>query len=364
MMEKKRGTSANKAKRASVDQSAAVPQPRGKNATINDIARLAGVSKKTISRVINQSPFVHEETRQRVNEIIRQTGYSPNPQARALAFRKSFLIGLVYDNPNAEFVVNMQYGVLDALRGSGFELVVHPCERRSPDLIGSVRQFVERHKLHGVILLPPLSEHVGLLAMLAELECPHVSIACVRIEQATHRVVSSDRDACAEAGLHLAALGHKRIAVITGPEGHRSPIERLEGFKEGLARRGIQVPPELIVGGGYTFESGMQAAEMLLSVRDRPTAIFACNDEMAAGVYQTAHRLGIAIPEQLSVVGFDDSPIASRIWPPLTTIRLPIRLMARLAATQLMQPDGQPGQDASFVVPHLVTRNSTQAPAA
>lgn len=339
---------------------------RSKSASINinDIARLAGVSKKTVSRVINQSPFVHEETRQRVNDIIKQTGYAPNPQARALAFRKSFLIGLVYDNPNAEFVVNMQYGVLDALRGSGFELVVHPCERRSPEFVSSVRQFVERQKLHGVILLPPLSEHAGLLSMLAELDCPHVSIACVRIEQATHRVVSSDRDACAEAGMHLAALGHKRIAVITGPEGHRSPVERLEGFKEGLAKRGIHVPPELIVGGGYTFESGMQAAEMLLSVRDRPTAIFACNDEMAAGVYQTAHRLGIRIPEQLSVIGFDDSPIASRIWPPLTTIRLPIRLMARLAATQLMQTDDPAqNQDAAFVVPHLVVRNSTQKPA-
>lgn len=364
--ERKRGASASKAKRARIDQpdSAGTPQLRGKNATINDIARLAGVSKKTISRVINQSPFVHEETRQRVNDIIKQTGYAPNPQARALAFRKSFLIGLIYDNPNAEFVVNMQYGALDALRGSSFELIVHPCDRRSPDFISSVQQFVERQKLHGVILLPPISENAALLKMLEQVECPHVSLACVRIEEATHRVVSGDRDACAEAALHLATLGHKRIAVITGPEGHRSTQERLSGFTDALRKRGIEVPPELIVGGGYTFESGVQAAEMLLSVRQRPTAIFASNDEMAAGVYQTAHRLGISIPGQLSVVGFDDSPIASRIWPPLTTIRLPIRLMARLGATQLMQPsDSRSGQDA-FVVPHLVTRNSTQAPPA
>ncbi len=337
---------------------------RGKTATINDIARLAGVSKKTISRVINGSPFVHEETRARVNDIIKQTGYSPNQQARALAFRKSFLIGLIYDNPNAEFVVNMQYGALDALRGSGFELVVHPCNRRSPDFVSSVQQFIERQKLHGVILVPPLSENVALLKMLHDVECPHVSIACVRIEEATHRVVSSDRDACGEAGVHLAALGHRRIAVITGPEGHRSTQERLGGFSDALRKRGIQLAPEMIVSGGYTFESGVQAAEMLLSVRNRPTAIFACNDEMAAGVYQTAHRLNISIPEQLSVVGFDDSQIASRIWPTLTTIRLPVLLMARLAATQLMQyqDSSSEKQDAAFVVPHLVVRNSTQAP--
>jgi LacI family transcriptional regulator len=188
----------------------------------------------------------------------------------------------------------------------------------------------------------------------------------VRIDEATHRVVSSDRDACAEAGVHLAHLGHRRIAVITGPEGHRSTEERLGGFSDALRKRGVQIAPEMIIAGGYTFESGVQAAEMLLSVRDRPTAIFACNDEMASGVYQTAHRLGISIPNQLSVIGFDDGQIAMRIWPTLTTIRLPVLLMARLAATQLLQyRDGSPEkQDAAFVVPHLVVRNSTQPPAA
>src|SRR5689334_13099672 len=100
--------------------------------TINDVARLAGVSKKTVSRVINNSPFVMDETRNQVAAVIKQTGYSPNPQARGLAFRKSFLIGLIYDNPNAEFIVNIQDGALEALRDSGFELIVHPCDRRSP----------------------------------------------------------------------------------------------------------------------------------------------------------------------------------------------------------------------------------------
>jgi len=336
-----------------------------KTATINDIARLAGVSKKTVSRVINDSPAVKPKTRQRVDEVIQQMSYRPNVQARGLAFRKSFLIGMIYDNPNAEFVMNLQDGALEAMRDSGFELIVHPCNRRSADFLSGIRSFVERQKLHGVILLPPISENMAVLQILTDLQCPNVSIASVKMDAATHRVVSSDRDACADAGEHLANLGHKRIAVITGPDGHRSTNERLGGFVDGLKRCGITIAPELVVNGGYTFESGIQAAEMLLSVRSRPTAIFASNDEMAAGVYQAAHRMGIAIPQQLSVVGFDDSPIASRIWPPLTTIRLPIRLMSRLAATQLLSSStDSEAQDTVFVVAHLIVRNSTQPPAA
>jgi LacI family transcriptional regulator len=125
-----------------------------KKTTINDIARLAGVSKKTVSRVINQSPFVKDETRERINAIIAETGFSPDPQARGLAFRRSFLIGLVYDNPNPQYVVNMQLGLLDAMRGSGYELVVHPCNRGNPTFLADFRRFIERQKLSGVVLTP------------------------------------------------------------------------------------------------------------------------------------------------------------------------------------------------------------------
>ena len=131
----------------------------GRNATINDIARLASVSKKTVSRVINQSPLVQEETRARIQAVIDKFGYVPDPQARGLAFRKSFLIGLVYDNPNAQYIVNLMEGVLDAVRNTEYEVVVHPCDRKKPDFIAGVRRFVERQKLRGAILLPPISEN-------------------------------------------------------------------------------------------------------------------------------------------------------------------------------------------------------------
>ncbi|HWS77596.1 MAG TPA: LacI family DNA-binding transcriptional regulator, partial [Thermomonas sp.] len=126
--------------------------------TINDIARLSGVSKKTVSRIINKSPLVKPDTRERVEAVMREVGYSPDPMARALAFRRSFLIGMVYDNPTAQYIVNMQYGALDALRDSGFELVVHPCDSRSPGYIEGVRRFVQQQKLHGVMLVPRVSE--------------------------------------------------------------------------------------------------------------------------------------------------------------------------------------------------------------
>src|SRR5687767_1506233 len=150
------------ARPASIEAAAGAAAGLGRRATINDIARLASVSKKTVSRVINQSPFVKEETRAKIDAVIREIGYQPDPQARGLAFRRSFLIGLVYDNPNAQYIVNIQDGALDALRGSGFELVVHPCDRRSEDFVPGVRRFVERQKLHGVILLPPVSEDQNL----------------------------------------------------------------------------------------------------------------------------------------------------------------------------------------------------------
>ena len=350
--------------------SAVVPKyalhlPAGRRPTINDVARLANVSKKTVSRVINQLPFVKDQTRSKVNSVIEQVGYAPDPQARGLAFRRSFLIGLIYDNPNAQYIVNIQDGALDALRGSGFELVVHPCDLRSEDFVVGVRRFVERQKLHGVILLPPVSEHTALMKALREIECQYVGVAAVRAEGAVNLVLANDRDATAEAANYLESLGHRRIGFIAGPSSYRSAHERQVGFVNALKKRGVKVPAELIVEGAYSFESGVVCAEMLLARRPRPTAIFASNDEMAAGAYKAAYRIGLRIPEDLSVVGFDDSPLASRLWPPLTTIRLPIRDMGRLAAAKLMPVGPRNNVEVpkvSMVTPHLIVRDSAQPP--
>lgn len=343
----------------------AAVEPAQGNATINDIARLARVSKKTVSRVLNRSPYVREETRSRIEAVMAKIGYVPNPQARALAFRRSFLIGMVYDNPNAQYIVSMQEGALDALRDSGFELVVHPCDRKSSELVAGVRRFVTQQKLHGVIVLPPVSENQALAAMLDEVGCRFVRIASAAVDEPGRMIMSDDRAACVEVANYIESLGHKRIAMITGPQNFRSSKERREGFVGALAKRGIRLRDTAFAEGGYTFESGVACAERLLAATPRPTAIFAGNDEMAAGVYKTAYRLGLSIPGDLSIVGFDDTPIAARLWPALTTVRLPIREIGRNAASLLLAEPEQAlatARAAGPVAPHLVIRESCQPP--
>jgi LacI family transcriptional regulator len=304
---------------------------KGKAATINDIARLSGVSKKTVSRIINNSPLVRKDTREKVETLMREVGYTPDPLARGLAFRRSFLIGMVYDNPTAQYIVDMQYGALDALRGSSFELVVHPCDSRSPGYIEGVRRFVQQQKLHGVILVPRASEDQALVDMLDEIGCRFTRIAALPLDDTSQMVVTHDRDGAAEAADYLLSLGHRDIALVT-------------------------------VEAGYTFESGVAAAEKLLLGKQRPTAIFTGNDEMAAGIYKVALRAGINIPRQLSIIGYDDSPLASRLWPSLTSVRRHTRDTGRTAAAMLVQPDGQAALQIASVRPHLIVRDSCQPP--
>lgn len=341
----------------------APPIASGKAATINDIARLSGVSKKTVSRIINHSPLVRKDTRDKVEALMREVGYVPDPMARGLAFRRSFLIGMVYDNPTAQYIVDMQYGALDSLRDSGFELVVHPCDSRSPQFLDGVRRFVQQQKLHGVMLVPRASEDQALADMLVEIGCRYTRIASVALEDEPSRmVVTHDRNGAAEAAEYLLSLGHSDIALITGPAAYRSAHERTSGFLDALQQRGLELPKSRIIEAGYTFESGVVAAEKLLAGKQRPTAIFTGNDEMAAGVYKVALRAGISIPRQLSIVGFDDSPLASRLWPALTSVRRHTRDTGRIAAAMLIQPETGPALQAASIRPHLIVRDSCQPP--
>jgi LacI family transcriptional regulator len=350
-----------RARRSAVD---GLP-PEGAAVTINDIARIAAVSKKTVSRVINNSPLVHDVTRARIQAVIDRYRYVPDPQARGLAFRRSFLIGLVYDNPNAQYIVNMMEGALDGLRGSDYELVVHPCDRRSSDFLAGVRRFVERQKLRGVILLPPISENEQLVTTLKGVGCEYVRVSYALLDAPARMVISNNRRAVAEVASYLTSLGHRHIGHITGPAGFLSARERRDGLIEALQQHGLDLPDPMIVTGGYTYESGFAGAEALLSRTPRPTAIFASNDEMAAGVYGVAHRMGLVIPRDLSVVGFDDGPIAARLTPALTTVRVPIRDIGRLAARKLVAPQGEEAATVyadSPTMPHLIVRNSCATP--
>ena len=329
--------------------------------TINDIARLAGVSKKTVSRVINASPFVRADTRERIEAVIAELGYAPDPQARGLAYGHSFLIGLVYDNPNPQYVVNMQLGLLDGMRGSGFELVVHPCDRGADSFLDDLRGFIERQRLFGVVLTPSVSEDDRVAALMQELGCAYVRVASVSLDAPEHMIETRDRLGGRAAAEHLADLGHRRIAFVSGPPTFRSSHERRGGFEEALAERGLTLDPDYAVEGAYTFDSGVATGRVLLQRSPAPTAIFAGNDEMAAGILQAARQLGVRVPQDLSVVGFDDFQIASRLWPTLTTVRTPTREIGRLAVERLMARD-DPKRDPDSRLPTLVVRESTAPP--
>lgn len=334
----------------------------GRKPTINDVADLAGVSKKTVSRVINESPLVNRGTREGIKAIIKGIGYQPDPQARGLAFRRSFLVGLIYDNPNSQYVVNMQLGILDGLRNTGFELVVHPCSRESDTFIEDARKFIELQKLYGVVLTPSVSEDERLAEVLREIGCAYIRIASVALDMDRRMIVTNDRVGGRAAARHLCELGHTRIALVAGRRSFRSAHERRAGFEEGLAEFGIDLPPDYVLQGDYTFESGLARGAELLDLDPPPSAVFAANDEMASGVLQALWIAGRPAPDSLSVVGFDDFDVATRIWPRLTTVHSPTREIGEMAARRLLEFDaGDPGQAGpNQTKPVLVERASTR----
>ena len=337
---------------------------RAAKPTINDVARLASVSKKTVSRVINRSPLLNEETRERVEQVIRDLGYVPNPQARALALRRNFLVGLIHDNPNAQMVLNMQQGILEALSGTDFEMVVRPVDRTSPRMLDDVRLFLERQRLFGVVILPPISENDALAELCDEVGCRYVRVGSAHLDDDDHMVASNDREVVREATDFLIQQGHKLIGLIEGPNGFRSARERRLGFEEAIKAAGLSLPRSLIARGNYTFETGVTAANRLFDLSPRPTAIFASNDEMAAGVVFAARERGITIPDDLSVIGFDDTPIAAHIWPPLTTVRWPIVSMARAAARKLVgdMVGGEAAEPQPAELPSMLVKRASVAP--
>lgn len=330
--------------------------------TINDIARLSGVSKKTVSRVLNEHPLVNEDTRKRIKQIIAEHGYRPDPQARGLALRRSFLVALAYDNPSPQYVVNMQRGILDTFESTDYQLVLHPVDRGSDNYIDRMKWFVESHRPAGIIMPPSVSEDSELAELLKRLDCPYIRIASYVLDELPYIVRTHDAEGSAQAARHLASLGHTKIAHIHGPKTFRSAHERMSGFISGLSEFGLELSPGLTVEAGYTFESGERAASQLLSGRMRPTAIFAGNDEMAIGIYAAARKAGLSIPDDLSVVGFDDTPMADRITPRLTTVRLPIREMGREAAIKLLRNlAGNPKSTISEFQPEIIVRDSTSS---
>lgn len=305
--------------------------------TINDVARIAGVSKKTVSRIINITPNVRPETVQKVKIVIDQLGFVPNLQARRLAGRHSFLLGFVYDNPNAYYVHAILNSFLQQSRENGFELIVHPCDYSSPRFTDDIVKFTRQTQIDGLVLLPPISEFEPLLSALAKAQVPVVRIGWGENQHLAPLIRCDFENDATQMTKYLLDIGHEKVGFIAGHPDLVSSQISLRGYKIALNNRGIPLRREYIRWGQYTFESGVEKGRELLAMTDRPTAIFATNDAMARGVMYVAQEQDVSVPAELSVVGYGDPPIARQIWPPLTTLSQPIGDMGRFAAKELIR---------------------------
>jgi len=334
--------------------------------TIDDVARVAGVSIKTVSRVLNRAPNVREATREKVVAVAEKLNYEPNLSARQLASKRTFLVGMLYDDPNPssenDYVTTVQAGSLQACRDYGYKLLVNPYRADSPGLVDEVIGL--SRQVDGLIVLQPMSDIRSLNQLLLER-----NITCVRVSQrrldGIPCISVADADAAEEMTEHLLQLGHRRIGFIVGHPDHGQSQDRLAGYRRALERRGIPIDEGLVKQGLFDYESGYRCARSLLSAASAPTAIFASNDAMAMGVLSAAHELRLDVPGQLSVAGFDDSPLARHAWPPLTTVRQPIAEVARLATEELMkQLQGRSEVGSHLCLrAELVLRASTASPA-
>ena len=337
----------------------------GSSPTIIDVAQRAGVSIKTVSRVMNKEPTVHADTRARVQEAVTALNYRPQLSARSLAGARSFLIGLLYYDPSAAFVAGVQRGATLGCREAGRHLVVESLQQDGVDVQSQIESMLAALRPDGMILTPPLCDNPAILETLRASRTPCVLISPAGDGHGMPLVRMDDALAAEELTNLLISLGHTAIAFIEGDQS--ASVRRRQGYERALKAHRIAVDPGLVMQGAFDFESGVDAAQKLFALPAPPTAIFAANDDMALGALTAAQRLGIAVPHDVAIAGFDDSRAASLVWPALTTVRQPLAEMAMAAVAMLLSGEVKldPGQPAPVrVLPHeVIVRGSTAAPA-
>jgi LacI family transcriptional regulator len=310
-------------------------QRRRRNAvTMHEVAKHIGVSPMTVSRVLSGDANVRSETRQRVEAAIKELGYSPNVAARNLAKAASVHIGLLYTNPSAAYMNELLVGVLEQSSHTGCQIVLEKCGARSER---TVIEKLMRDGITGVILPPPLSDSKVALDALRAAKIPFIAVATGRPEADGLSVRINDFEAAAAMTRYLLSLGHRRLGFIVGAPNQTASAQRYAGFAAALHENQLEVRRDWVKQGSFSYRSGLLAAEQLLAAQDRPSAIFASNDDMAAATIAVAHRLGLDVPADLTIVGFDDTPLATTIWPALTTVRQPVAAMARKAMELLLE---------------------------
>jgi LacI family transcriptional regulator len=339
-----------------------------KGVTIVDIAREAGVSIKTVSRVLNREDGAGPEVRARVLELVDRLGYRPNISARALSSRRSYLIGVIFLRIGGiHYVGEVQLGAMKACRRAGYHLVVEQIETADgPVGAAAFGAMLRAAAFDGVVLTPPLCDDPRLLSAIEAAQIPYVRLAPSNALERSPYVWIDDQAAAREQTQRLWAMGHRRIAFIGGPRGHRAAVRREAGYLEAMHENGATVPADWVASGDFFGMSGFDAAETLFALDPRPTAIFAGNDDMALGALAAAVKHRIAVPEQLSIVGFDNSPSGETSWPRLTTVHQPIAEMAEAAVDMLIDSFAdvrlrKPETDRKLDY-RLVTRHSATPP--
>ncbi len=292
-----------------------------------DVAEHAGVSIKTVSRVLNNEAHVKDHIRKRVFESVKTLGYVPSASARNLRSRRTYALHFIAHSPRSNFLHSVQSGALVACQNLGYNFFwdyLSPDVADNPKALKAWCENLIKHKRpDGILLTPPYTNDKTINSLLNVHNLPIVRIGPNQIIDNNITVKIDDRLAGRDATQHLLDLGHKDIAFIRGIENQSATHERFKGYCDALNNAGITVDDSLVFSGEFSFASGMAAGEAIMTMQNRPSAVFAANDDMAAGVIVAAHKNNVKIPDDISIIGFDDSEMAERIWPPLTTIRQP-----------------------------------------
>jgi LacI family transcriptional regulator len=331
--------------------------------TIADVASLAGVSTMTVSRVLNRQGKVSENTCELVEAAIAELNYTPSSAARSRVGINAIRIGLLCNNPSG-YLSELLLGSLEQACRIDAHLVVERC--RIGDHEADIARHLVESGVDGVILPPPLCDSHAVLDVLLAAGMPVAVVGSAAPSDNVLAVMIDDFRASFTMTSHLLGLGHERIGFIGGDPHQTVSERRFAGYCAALESEGIAFDDRLIADGLFTYRSGLDATEILLDVPGPPSAIFACNDDMAAAAVAVAHRRGLDVPADLTVCGFDDTPIATTIWPALTTILQPTAEMARVAvelldATIRGVPLGEGGRHRLMDFA-LVRRQSDSAP--
>ncbi|GAA4775499.1 LacI family DNA-binding transcriptional regulator [Novosphingobium ginsenosidimutans] len=325
---------------------------------IRDVAARAGVAVKTVSRVLNGHPYVSADTKARVEEAMKALDFRPSVAARILSGAKSNQVALIYDNHSPYYMFQIQTGCWDVCRAKGIRLLAQPVDVADPAVGDQVRGLVTETQVDGIILSSPVTDCEPVLRALEAMDIPFVRISPGTNHALTSSVFMDDAQAADDMTTHLINAGHRRIGFIKGHPNHKGSEDRLTGYRRALDRAGIPFDPVLVCDGEFDFDSGVRGGNRLLDLPEPPTAIFASNDDMAAGVLAVAHDRNIELPTELSVAGFDDTTLARTVWPPLTTIHQPMAELAQTAAEILIEG----GDITHRRLPHQLIERASVAP--